>query len=160
MHEANYYLHETTIGRLNSILMNGLLAPNYSKKFGVKGYRRNFKSSWADDFVSILVNTSVREVTSPHVALLVNTSTLILKKPKYTKEDSNRTVLNELLIKDRILPINFLGIVIGEVGYSFKLEKAVKPKHISFKKVIKIAEESKTNLPIYFKGKQIWPTEE
>lgn len=108
-----YYLHETTIGRLSSILKMGLLSPNYSKKIEIKGYRRNFKSSWTDDFVSLLAISSLREVTAPHVSLLINTSSLTLIKPNYIQEDTNRPISSELLVKDKISPINFLGVVIG-----------------------------------------------
>ncbi len=156
MNKSIPYWHTTTLGRLGSILKVGLLSFNCSQKIGIKGYRRNFKSSWNGDFVSVMANTSSRKVTAPHVALLIDPS-MKTTSTNYKEEDTNRPSPNELLVKDMIAPESFLGVTIGEVGWSFRLEKPIKPKHASFKKVIELVKESKTGLSIYFKGKQIWP---
>jgi len=101
---------------------------------------------------------SSRMATAPGVAILIDPSIeTITAEGKFKKEDTNRPVPRELLVKGKIPPEKIIGIVIGEVGYSFRLEKAVKPRPISRNKVIEIIKEAGISLPVYFKGKQIWP---
>jgi hypothetical protein len=153
--------HQTTIGRLKSILENGLLSKNEASKLEIKGYKRNFKSSWNDDSVSLMANTSPSEATAPTIAILIDSKKVKTIKATHDNQDKNQPVPEEVLVKDKIPPEKFIGIVIGEVGYSFKLEKFVKPRPLNRNKVIEIIKSSQKNsLPVYFKGEKIWPKED
>ncbi len=153
------YWHDTTIGRLSSILKYGLLSRKVAKKLNIKNYRRSFRSSWNNESISLMANESSRKVTAPRVAILIDPKKVKTVKPSFNEDDKNRPVPNEVLVKEIILPKCFTGIVIGEVGYSFRLEKAVKPRPLSLNSILKEISHSKTklNLPVYFRGKQIWP---
>lgn len=152
------YWHQTTIGRLSLILKHGLISPSEAKCLGLKNFRRNFKSSWNDDFISLMSGQTSREATAPGVAVLIDPGIEVTPaEGKFKNEDTNRPVPREVLAKGKIPPEKIIGVVIGEVGYSFRLEKAVKPRPESQKKVIEIIKKSGLNLPVYFKGKQIWP---
>ena len=156
------YWHQTTIGRLASILQYGLLSPAAAKNLKLKGYRRNFNSSWNKKTVSLMANESPREATAPHIAILIDPKKILKTRAVFIKADTNRPVPNEILVRDRVLPQKIIGIVIGEVGYSFKLEKPVKPKPLSLNRILTEITKANLNLalPIYFKGHQLWPPAE
>lgn len=143
---------------LESILKLGLLSQEMARGMSVRSYRRKFKSSWNKQHVSLMAGQSSRKATAPHIAILVdpNIQTTKAKGLNQTK-DTNRPVPKEALVKDRIPPESFIGIVMGEVGYSFRLEKPTKPRPVSLKKIVDIVKRSNLNLPVYFKGKQAWP---
>lgn len=153
------YWHQTTIAKLPSILKHGLLSPAEAKRYKVVGFRRNFDSSWNVDSVSLISGQSSRETVARYISILVKTQLDSLPaKATNVELDTNRPIAKELLVKGNISPDYFIGIVIGEVGYSFKQEKAIRPIPVSPEKVINIVKESGLKLPIYFKGAQIWPT--
>lgn len=156
-----YYWHTTTIGRLSSILQNGLLSVNMAQKMRVKGYRRNLKSSWNKNYISLMTSDFQGKVTAPRVALLVDPKAIKAVKPKDigAKDILNRPLRKEVLVKDSIPPTVFRGIVIGDVGWSFRLEKKVKSRPLSLNHVLKKINKvfSFGSLPIYFKDHRIWP---
>jgi len=151
------YWHVTTIGRLPSILKYGLLSRSMAKEKGIKNYRRNFQSSWNEDYVSLVSNESSREATAPHIAILIDPNRVEIVRAEFEKSDTNRPVPGEVLVRDMIAPDKFLGVVIGEVGYSFRLEKKIKPRPLNYKKITDVIESVKFpyDLPIYFKGKKL-----
>lgn len=152
------YWHQTTVGRLPSILKNGLLSPKAAKEKGIVGYRREFKSSWNADKVSLMSNMDPRKTTAPCVSILVDANIkTISPRGLRQKDDIAHPHRKEKLVQDMILPSMFIGIVIGEVGYSFRLQKKVKPRPVSRKKIIEMVKNSGLEIPIYFKGEQIWP---
>lgn len=98
---------------------------------------------------------SPRKATAPGVAILVSRDVpTIMAKGRYKENDKNRPVPKERLVKDYIPPEKFLGVSIGEVGYSFRLERPVPPRAISQKKVIEIVNRV-GRIPVFFKGKKI-----
>lgn len=152
------YWHQTTIKKLPSILKLGLLSPVEAKKNNVVSYQRNFDSSWNDDSVSLMSGQSPRETVARYISVLASSRiNSLISKADHLKSDTNRPISKEVLVKGKISPDYFIGIVIGEVGYSFKQEKSIKPMPVSPEKVIKIVQESGLTLPVYFKGAKIWP---
>lgn len=151
------YWHETTIGRLSSILKYGLVSPSKAKKLGIDKYRKVFDSSWNVDAVSLMANKSPREATAPRIAILVDPKKVRIIKPEFQKNDTNRPSPDEILVKGKIIPKKFVGLVVGEIGYSYRLEKYVKPRPLSLKRVIGIVQEANLgfDLPVYFKGKKV-----
>lgn len=152
--------HITSLDKLKDILTEGLISENYAKKVGKKDYKRNFNSTWNADFISLMSNTSPRKATSPDIAILVNPKIEVrAAQGTNTDKDKNRPIPKEVLVRDIIIPKEFIGLVIGEVGYSFELEKYVKPNPLDINKVIEIIKsiDPLFSLPIYFKGKLVWP---
>lgn len=152
--------HITSLDNLKDILTEGLISENYAKKIGKKNYKRNFNSTWNSDFVSLMSNTSPRKATSPDIAILINPKIEVkIAQGINTDKDKNRPISKEVLVKDMVKPEDFMGLVIGEVGYSFELEKYVKPTPLDVNKLIDVIKsiDPLFSLPIYFKGKLVWP---
>lgn len=105
-------------------------------------------------------NTSSRETTAPDIAILVNPK-IKSEAPKAIGlgKDTNRPAPKEVLVKDIIKPEEFTGLVIGEVGYDFKLEKSVEPHPLDVNQVVEVIKsvDPDFSLPIYFKGELVWP---
>ena len=155
---TQFYVHETTLGRLKSILKYGLLSSNVAKAAKVKGYRRNFKSPWNNDYVSLLKSSSICKVVAGYIGILVEPNIKITKPASHLqRRHAERPVPKEVLVKNKIPKEKFVGIVIGEVGYSYKLEKKVKPKPLKPQAVIKVVQDSGHIMPVYFQGEKIWP---
>ncbi len=154
-----YYYHETTIDRLPSILKYGLLSKSEAGKKNIQGYKQNFNSSWNNDYISLVSNKTARQVAAPEIAILIDPSDILTIKAAFRNGDTNRPVESEVLVKAKILPEKFVGLVIGEVGYSYELEKPVKPHPLILEDIFKVVESKNITLtlPIYFKGKQLYP---
>lgn len=152
------YWHQTTISKLPSILKLGLLSPAEAQRQKIRGYHRNFESSWNSDSVSLMSDQTSRKTIARYISILIeNHIDTLPAKNTQVKTDTNRPIPQEQLVKGSISPDKFIGIVIGEVGYSFQQEKIIKPIPVSQKKVISIVKASGLSLPIYFKSIKIWP---
>lgn len=152
--------HITTFERIKDILTMGLISAKYAKKIGKSDFKRNFDSTWNEDTISLMSNTSSRKATAPDIAVLVNPRIEAGEaNGANTKKDINRPIPKEVLVKDMIRPEEFIGLVIGEVGYDFELEKYVKPIPLGVDKVIEVIKSINPifSLPVYFKGKLVWP---
>lgn len=155
--KADYpYWHQTTVAKLESILKHGLLSPKAAIDKGISNFKPEFKSSWNQDSVSLMSNQNPRKSIAGYVSILVSDDIKTIE-PVRAENDITRPNPSELLVSNSIPIEKFIGILIGEVGYSFKLQKSIKPHPVNSEKVIKIVTSSGLNLPIYFRGEQIWP---
>jgi len=155
---TQFYVHETTLGKLKSILKYGLLSSNAAKAAKVKDYQRNFKSPWNNDYVSLLKSSSICDVVAGYVGILVEPNIKVTKPAShFQRRRTERPVPKEVLVKNKIPREKFVGIVIGGVGYSYKLEKKVKPKPLNPQTVIKVVQDSGHIIPVYFQEEKIWP---
>src|SRR3989344_1628979 len=102
------------LDKLKSVLTNGLLSWEQAERKGIPGYTKNYKNPWNKEYVSVATREP-REVSmdnfivfiDPAKVTAVDSEELDMRNP-YEFADK----VDELLIKDEILPTQFLGLLL------------------------------------------------
>lgn len=109
------YSHHTSIHKLASVLNSGLVAERFARRANLQEYKRAYNSSWNDDYVS-LWRSSIYYSIWPYISIMVNPRGQIISADeiKSKKTDTQVTLPGEFLVKNRISPSEFTGLVIGD----------------------------------------------
>lgn len=151
------YWHATHVKKLPRILQEGLIAEDFATRIG-RPINRWLNSLRNKKYVSLMDANDQwpEEHVTPLVAILVKP----LVKPVSvfsvpSREEDYWPPKGEVLVKNRIAPREFIGLVICEsknedTNYQDPIEKSIVVEQIE--KV-----DPKFALPVYFKGNLVWP---
>jgi len=165
------YTHITPFRKLGSVLKNGLVAENFARRAKIDEFTRRYKSSWNDRYVS-LSQHSIKLCVWPYVTILVRPNEDVIQGREVKARTTDVFEPDwELLVKNRISPKEFIGIVIGDRSpdnpdvvsledyYNYDPKDWRKASvRIPAEAILDTMEKSGISLPVY-KGSEglVWP---
>jgi hypothetical protein len=152
--------HQTYIDRLSSVLEYGLVAGDLSTRANIPADTTWRRPSFNYKYVSLYTRRSPEEIWSGRVGILVKlpeATELIHPESLILEEDDPYGYNpNEVLVKNRVAPREFVGLFIGS---SIKPNDSTQVAPVSVKEILGQMEklDPKRALPIYDNSGLVWP---
>lgn len=149
------YWHERYFseGKLAKILEEGLVAWRFAARANIKGYERNMKNPWNNDYVS-LATKEPREITQTRLVFFVDPNKVDVVDPDTLGPNIYEPFVkvDQVLVKNRISPREFIGVLIPNRGESWD-------PVLSYEEIDEIMSKLKPDhvVPVFSAKELVWP---